>query len=219
MAQRILDFHFDYISPYSYLAWHELDTFAPLHGVRVRPKPTLFAALLNAHGHKGPAEVPPKRIYMFKDCLRTAAVMDVALEPPASHPFNPLHALRASLLDMDDDVRHRLVTRLFAATWAESRNVGAPEVVAEVCAEVGVPDPLERIRDASVKRKLFDASAAAVARGVFGVPTMIVDEEAFWGVDSFSHLKRHLAGEDPVTPRDVARWAAVPATAQRRSMR
>jgi 2-hydroxychromene-2-carboxylate isomerase len=154
---------------------------------------------------------------MFKDCLRMATVMKVVIEPPASHPFNPLHALRASLLDMDEDVRRRLVTRLFAATWAESRDVGAPEVVAEICAEVGVSNALERIRDASVKQQLFDASAAAVARGVFGVPTMIVDDEAFWGVDSFPHLKRYLAGEDPVTPEHVARWAAVPATAQRRS--
>lgn len=216
MDQRVLDFHFDYISPYSYLAWHKLSVFAPAHGLRVRLKPTLFAALLNEYGHKGPAEVPPKRIYMFKDCLRMATAMNVSLEPPASHPFNPLHALRASLLDVDEKVRHDLVSRLYAATWAESRDVGAPEVVAEVCAEVGISDALDRIRDAAVKRKLVDASADAVARGVFGVPTMIVDGEAFWGMDSFPHLERHLAGDDPIVSKDIERWAAVRATARRR---
>ena len=62
MAERVLSFHFDYISPYSYLAWHELQRFAPEHGLRIAVEPTLFAGLLDEHGHKGPAEIAPKRM-------------------------------------------------------------------------------------------------------------------------------------------------------------
>ena len=130
MAGRTLTFHFDYISPYSYLAWHKLKTFAPAHDLVVEPKPTVFAGLLNEHGHKGPGEIGPKRVYMFKDCLRGAALLGVAFEPPATHPFNPLPSLRASLLEMDDDTRSELITRLYAATWAESLDIGSAEVVA-----------------------------------------------------------------------------------------
>ena len=215
MAERDLYFHFDYISPYAYLAWHRLRAFAPEHALRIVLKPTLFAGLLNAHGHKGPAEIPPKRLYMFKDCLRIAAQMSVPLRPPASHPFNPLAALRASILDMEEDTRHALVTRLYAATWAESRDVGSPAVVAELCDEVGVPDVLQRIGDPVVKERLFEATREAIERGVFGVPTMVVDGELFWGTDSFPHLERFLAGIDPIGAGEEARWANVKPTAKR----
>lgn len=183
--------------------------------LRVDPKPTLLAALLNHWGHKGPGELPSKRLYMFKDCLRGAAAAHVPFAPPFSHPFNPLASLRATLLDMDDDTRHELVTRLFAATWAESLDVSSPEVVARICAEAGVPDALQRIRDPAVKQRLHDASREAIELGVFGVPTMIVEGELFWGTDSFEHLERYLRGEDPVHPNDMATWEAVPVSAHR----
>ena len=215
MSDRILRFHFDYISPYSYLAWCQLGEFASEHGLHVEPKPTLLAALLNHLGHKGPGEILPKRIYMFKDCLRAAAHLDVPFVPVFSHPFNPLPSLRATLLEMDDDTRQRLVSKLFDATWADSRDVGSPEVVAEICAEVGVPNALARVQEPTVKQRLLDASHEAIELGVFGVPTMAVDDELFWGTDSFPHLARYLAGDDPVRSEDVEAWLAVPVTAQR----
>jgi 2-hydroxychromene-2-carboxylate isomerase len=215
MSSRVLRFHFDYISPYSYLAWQQVGELAQQHDLRVEPKPTLLAALLNHLGHKGPGEIAPKRIYMFKDCLRVAARLNVPFVPVFSHPFNPLASLRATLLDMEDETRLVLVTKLFDATWAESRDVGSAEVVAEICAAAGVPDVLERIREPTIKRRLRTANDEAIELGVFGVPTMIVDDELFWGTDSFPHLERYLEGGDPVRPEDVESWLAVPATAQR----
>ncbi|MBT8470917.1 MAG: DsbA family protein, partial [Deltaproteobacteria bacterium] len=138
MPNRALRFHFDYISPYSYLAWQRLGDFAKEHELSVEPKPTLFAGLLNHLGQKGPAEIDSKRIYMFKDCLRAAAQLAVPFAPVFSHPFNPLPSLRATLLDMDDQTRERLVTALFHATWAESRDLGSAGVVAEICSGAGV---------------------------------------------------------------------------------
>jgi len=215
MAERTLIFHFDYISPYAYVAWHRLQTFAPEHDLRVRIRPTLFAALLNAHGHKGPGEIAPKRAYMFKDCARLAAGLGLPFEPPASHPFNPLPALRASLLDMEEETRARLVTRLYAATWAERYDVGSVTVVAELCDGLGIADAAERIADPAVKSRLRDVTERAIERGVFGVPTFIVDGELFWGNDSFPHLERFLAGEDPVPPGDEERWVRVEPSAER----
>jgi len=216
MPKRVLRFHFDYISPYSYLAWQQLGAFANEHELRVEPKPTLFAGLLNHLGHKGPAEIEPKRIYMFKDCVRAAAQLGVPFARVFSHPFNPLPSLRATLLDMDDQTCGRLVTALFHATWAESRDMGSAEVVAEVCSGAGVPDALERIQAPEIKQRLLQATREAIENGVFGVPTMIVDDELFWGTDSFPHLARYLRGEDPVRPEDVEAWLAVRASAQRK---
>lgn len=215
MAERVVSFHFDYLSPYSYLAWHRLQEVAQDHELQIEVRPTLLAALLNHLGHKGPGEIPPKRSYMFKDCLRQAALLDVPFEPPASHPFNPLPALRATLLDMERGTRQRLVTRLFEATWAQSRDVGSPSVVAEICAELGLHEVAGRIDDPSVKQRLRDASTQAIELGVFGVPTMIVDGELFWGTDSFPHLERFVVGTDPARAEDMTRWEVVPASAHR----
>ena len=215
MGGRILSFHFDYLSPYSYLAWHRIQGLARKHGLEVEVKPTLLAALLNHHGHKGPAEIASKRAYMFADCVRGAALLDLPFAPVASHPFNPLAALRATLLDMDESTRSELVTQLFHATWALSRDVGSPAVVAEVCDAVGVPDAASRIQDPRVKKRLRDESAAAIARGVFGVPTRFVEGELFFGSDSVPHLERFLEGRDPLRREDVECWAAVPASARR----
>jgi 2-hydroxychromene-2-carboxylate isomerase len=215
MSKRSLHFHFDYISPYSYLAWQQLGDFANEHELRVEPKPTLFAGLLNHLGHKGPAEIDAKRIYMFKDCLRSAAQLAVPFAPVFSHPFNPLPSLRATLLEMDEQTREHLVTALFHATWAESRDMGSPAVVAEVCSGAGVPDVLERIQAPEIKEGLFRATQEAIETGVFGVPTMIVDDELFWGTDSLPHLARYLQGQDPVRSEDVEDWLAVTASARR----
>ena len=72
-----------------------------------------------------------------------------------------------------------------------------------------LPNALERIRDPEIKQHLLQASREAIELGVFGVPTMIVDDELFWGTDSFPHLTRYLRGDDPVRPEDVEAWRAV----------
>jgi 2-hydroxychromene-2-carboxylate isomerase len=215
MARRALSFYFDYISPYAYIAWHRLQSFAQEHDLNIELRPTVFAGLLNRYGHKGPAEIEPKRLYMFRDCTRLAAELGVPFEPPASHPFNPLPPLRASLLEMPEPTRRALVTRLFAATWAESQDVSSPEVVAEVCDEVGVHDAAERIQDPDVKQRLREVGEEAIALGAFGVPTFVVDEELFFGNDSFPHVARFLAGDDPFKQADAERWLAVKASARR----
>jgi 2-hydroxychromene-2-carboxylate isomerase len=75
----------------------------------VDPSPVLFAALLDATGQKGPAEIPRKRAYTFKDVVRSAHRLGVAIAPPASHPFNPLLALRVASADLAEDQRRALV--------------------------------------------------------------------------------------------------------------
>ena len=121
---RRVRFLFDYISPYAYLGWIEIRQIAERAGVVVEPVPVLFAAMLNTHGHLGPAEIAPKRIYIFKDVLRRAHRLGVPLVPPPAHPFNPLLALRVTTACAPDD-RERLMDALFASTWggAEPRGV------------------------------------------------------------------------------------------------
>ncbi len=219
MAAPTLRFYFDYISPYSYLAWQELPALASRHAVAVEPTPVLFAALLDEYGHKGPAEIAPKRMYMFKECLRRAASLGVPMRPPHSHPFNPLPALRATSLEMSSEQRASLITALFAATWAEGRDVSSPEVVAAAAESVGVRDVVARVRAPEVKSRFKAMNAEAVQHGVFGVPTLLVGEELFWGNDSLPHVEAFLEGRDLLEGVDLASWQGIRATAKRREPR
>lgn len=216
MPKRALEFYFDYISPYSYLAWQQLPGLVRRHSLELRPTAILLAGLLNHHGHKGPAEILPKRAYVFRDCIRQAAVLGVPFKPPFSHPFHPLPALRATTLDVPPATRAALITRLFDATWAEGRDVGSTEVVESVCDEAGIEDAFARVQDPEIKRRLKDATADAVERGVFGVPTMIVGGELFWGTDSLRRLEDFLEGRDPAADVDLEAWDRVEASAFRR---
>src|SRR5216683_183732 len=96
MPPPTIHFYFDYISSNAYLAWNQLPRLADKYGFAINPVPVLFAGLLEAHGQLGPAEVPPKSLWMSKNNLRKAALLGVSLNPPAFHPFNPLLALRVS---------------------------------------------------------------------------------------------------------------------------
>src|SRR5262245_4689302 len=133
-----LAFHFDYLSPYAYLAWQTIHAIAAKHGREVKPVPTLLAALLAHGGTKGPAEIPAKRVYTLIDVLRSAHHLGVPLSPPPTHPFNPLLALRVSSLDMDDEAKRRLVDALFAATWGGGKGVESKEQVAAVVTSIGL---------------------------------------------------------------------------------
>lgn len=214
-----LPFYFDFISPYAYLGWKAVHALADKHGREVQPRPILFAALLNAHGHKGPAEIPPKRIYVFKNALRLAAAAGLQLTPPPTHPFRPLLALRvAGLSELGASDRRRGIDALFDATWGGGPGVEDPAVVTRVLDAAGLPgaELVAAAGGEDAKDNLRSNTEQALVRGVFGVPTIDADGELFWGYDAFSHVDAYLAGEDPVDEAALAKWADLPATAARR---
>ena len=217
-AVDTLRFCFDYVSPYAYLAWTRSHALAERHGCRVVPVPVVFGALLDARGQKGPAEIPAKRAYLIKDCMRLAHAFGVPFGPPPSHPFNSLLALRASSLPMPEDARRALIDRLYAEVWGGTRGVTDSAVVAEAATAAGLDGRRGRAQRGAAEHQglLRRQTDDALAAGAFGVPTVLVGRRAFWGVDALPHLERYLEGEDPVDPELLARWAALPASAVRR---
>jgi 2-hydroxychromene-2-carboxylate isomerase len=202
---------FDFVSPYSYVAWHRVKAVAAAHGRAIEPVPVVFGAILSAHGTLGPAEVPAKRAYVVKDTVRAAHAAGLPFGPPPAHPFNSLLALRVATQPADPAARSALIDRLFAAVWGGGPGVEDPAVVARICDEVGLDGAalVAGAKTDDVKARLRANTERAIARGVFGVPTMVADGELFWGNDSLAHLDRFLAGGDPVRADDLARWAAV----------
>jgi 2-hydroxychromene-2-carboxylate isomerase len=215
-------FYFDYESPNAYLAWTQLPKLADRYGFTVEPVPILYAALLDANGQLGPGEQPTKGRWMNRNMLRKAVLLGVPLHPPAFLPFNPLLALRVSILPFDDRTQRRLITALFEAVWVRELHVHDAAVVEAVADEIGLPghELVARAQLPETKSRLRSQTDEAIAKGVFGVPSMMVGDELFWGYDDFPYLELFLAGKDPIAGFDWQRWSRpVTAASMRRRFR
>jgi 2-hydroxychromene-2-carboxylate isomerase len=174
-----IDWYFDFVSPYSYICLHRLEEL----GAPVNFKPVLFAGLLQHWGQKGPAEIPAKRKWTYRWCTWWARSLSIPFRFPAAHPFNPLAYLRLSIAAGNDP---RAVRRIFDALWSTGGDAAHP--FEALRAELGIrPEQVE-----AAKEPLRQATVDAAARGVFGVPTFVVDGEVFWGADALEFLKDFL---------------------------
>jgi 2-hydroxychromene-2-carboxylate isomerase len=216
MADRVIRFYFDYISPNAYLAWTQLSALARRNGCRVDPVPVLFAGLLEAHRQLGPAEVRPKMQWMWKNIVRKAALIKTPLNAPAYHPFNPLLSLRVSSLPLPSEQKLKLIDALFSAVWSRALHIAEPAVVEQIAGEAGLDGAalIAQASQAECKARLRNQTDRAIADGAFGVPTMAVGTELFWGYDDLPFLQRFLEGDDPATD-SWANTAALESSAMR----
>jgi 2-hydroxychromene-2-carboxylate isomerase len=204
---KTLIFYFDFISPYAYLAAEGIEALAKRNGCEVTWRPVLLAALLDRNKQLGPAEIPDKRTYTFKHIARLAYDLDLPLQTPPGHPFNSLLPLRIACLRPEGE----LILHLFRACWKDGRAIDSEEALSSLMDE----DTLRRATTKEAKQKLKDSTQEAIEAGVFGVPSINVEGEIFWGLDSFHHLERYLAGQDPLDQALLTKWESLPASASR----
>ena len=211
-SDRVIRFTFDYISTNAYIAWTQLPALAARQGWTVEAIPVLFAGLLEAHGTLGPAEVPVKSWWMAKNNMRKAALLGVPLHPPAFHPFNPLLALRASSLSLEPVARTHLIDGLFRVVWVDGVHVSEPAAVAAVAAAAGLDGAaiVAEAQTPEAKARLRKQTDDAIARGVFGVPSMEAGGDLFWGYDDFPYLEPLLAGRDLLERKTLDEWNVAP---------
>jgi 2-hydroxychromene-2-carboxylate isomerase len=187
----------DPVSPYTWLGLRDLGRVEDA-GARVVIVPVLFAGLLNAHGNIGPAEVPAKRRYLFRDVMREAARRGLPFAGPPGHPFNPLLALRMCTAVTDATQRGTLLVAFTCATWERGADLMDEPTLVRLANEAGLDGAvlLAAARAPAVKQALADATARAVDDGVFGVPTWRVDgdDELFWGADRIDALLWRMRG-------------------------
>lgn len=205
---KSLIFSFDFISPYAYLAAEGIDALAKRHECQVIWRPTLLAAMLNHNQQLGPAEIPDKRTYVFKNVSRLAHGLGLPMRPPPAHPFNPLLPLRIASLRPERE----LILHLFRACWKDGHAIDSAEALKSLMDE----DTLHQATTDEAKLILRDNTQRAIEEGVFGVPSITVGGEVFWGLDSFPHVEQFLAGQDPVDQDLLKEWESLPASASRR---
>ena len=210
MSDAPLDWYFDFISPFAYLQWRRLRRDHA--DVAINPKPVLFAAILNHVGQLGPAEIPQKRRHTYRMVLWQAREANIPLAFPPAHPFNPLPALRLCLAAPD---RAAAVDAIFAQIWEHGRAADSIEALTEVAHALGIDDPAAAIARDEVKRELLANGEAALALGVFGVPTLHVRDELFWGNDA-TGLALAYARDPDVLDAQMRGVDAIPEAIQRK---
>jgi 2-hydroxychromene-2-carboxylate isomerase len=204
------DWYFDFVSPFSYLQCEQLPALE--RSVRIRYRPVLFAGLLNAHGHKGPAEIASKRRFTYRFVVWQAAKLGIPFKFPAAHPFNPLPLLRLAIVA---DCEPSAVRRIFRFVWRDGRLGDLPIEWAELMSELDIPDAASRIASPEVKEALRKNTDDAIARGVFGVPTLAIGDELFWGVDATAMAADYVAQGCKFTDAEMARVASLPTGVER----
>lgn len=206
---RPVRWYFDFVSPYSYIAFKRLHELP--RDVTVELRPVLFGALLNHFGQKGPAEVPAKRLWTYRWCIWWAQSLGIPFRLPASHPFNPLHHLRLSIAA---GVTPGSVGRIFDAIWTTGAEASDPAAFKALTQELGVDEA--RLASTEVKDALRKNTEEAATRGVFGVPTYEVDGELFWGADSIGFVNAFLADPAALRNDEISRADDLPIGAARK---
>jgi 2-hydroxychromene-2-carboxylate isomerase len=200
-----ITFHLDFISPYAYLAFEQLPQVLEGLSYSVAYRPVFLGALLKHHGQLGPAEIPAKRAWTYRHVLWLGQAHGIAIELPASHPYNPLPHLRLALAaTTDGDINRHVAETIFRDVW---QGGGEPGDAARLAA---LEARLRLQRDAGseqVKARLKANTDEAIARGVFGVPTCEVDGRQFWGFDGLAMLRDYLRGN---TWFDGPDWEGAP---------
>ncbi len=196
MADAI-DFYFDFSSPYGYLASTQIEAMAARHGRAVAWHPFLLGVAFKTTGQRPLPEQPIRGPYHVRDFDRSARLLGVPFKMPEPFPFPSLAACRAFywLEDSDEGKAKAFAKAVYRAAFGEGRDVRAVEAVAAIGKPLGIdPAALKAAcDDPGIKDKLRLAVEAAMARGVFGSPYIIVDGEPFWGHDRLAQVDRWLA--------------------------
>ncbi len=191
-----VEFFFDFMSPYSWLAATRIEAMVAPVGGEVVWRPCFLPAILKATANRGPAEIPAKLAYVTKDLVdwcRFLGLPEFGL--PEGFPFLATQADRCALVAADRGKAGPFARAMFDAIWKERRDATSPEVIGAVLGAVGLDadEVLALASSPELKNRLRAASDEAVGRGAFGVPTFFVGDEMFVGNDRLDFVVRRLA--------------------------
>ncbi len=184
-----IDWYFDFISPYAYLASEHLHRIKG--DVEIIPHPVLFAGILKQWDTRGPAEIGSMRKFTYRQIAWLAQHNNIPLKFPPVHPFNPLKLLRL-YIGLGGGIER--AKQLFRFVWAEGGTVEDPIAWQRLLGQLGVTaeEAEQLVSQPEVKRQLIDSTNAGLELGLFGVPAFVVDGEIFWGFDSIEFLNEYL---------------------------
>jgi 2-hydroxychromene-2-carboxylate isomerase len=202
------DWYFDYISPFSYLQAERLSSFPA--DLELSCKPVLFAGLLDHWGQKGPAEIGVKRRFTYRHVQWLADRHGIPLKFPASHPFNPLQLLRLTIALGNGQ---QSIRKIFRFVWQEGLLPDSEQNLQQLAATLGLSgvEQLAALASApEAKDGLRKNGKEAIARGVFGVPTIVAGDELFWGFDATDMALDYFRAKPLFASAEMQRVSGMP---------
>ncbi len=191
LVAKKLEFFYDYVSPYSYLADSQV---SKIGGSNLVYRPMFLAAVMQATGNRPPGSIEVKGKYLRKDIVRWASRYGVVFKRNPKFPQNTLKALRLAVAAQQDGVFDSVHSALFAAMFVHESDLDDDKVLADIMNAVGLDESetFARIADQSIKDELKANTDEAISRGAFGAPTFFVGEEMFFGNDRWDFVKEAL---------------------------
>jgi 2-hydroxychromene-2-carboxylate isomerase len=206
-----ITWYFDTLSPFAWIALPRVEALAAQRPVTMVP--VVLGAVLAHWGSVGPAELPPKRLHTYRLSQFMAESAGLPLRYPSRHPFRSLEVQR---LLTALGATPAAVRTAFEFIWREGRDASEPQEFAALCGRLGVADYAALVVAQGAKERLRAATDAATAAGVFGVPTLRIGTENFWGADALPMAEAYLADPGLFAGGEMARLATIPAAVERK---
>lgn len=193
---KVIDFYFEFYSPYAYLASHRIDDIAAKHGCEVNWRPFMLGATFSITGHGPLTETPLMGDYSLLDIQRNARLHNVPFQMPTEFPKVSLNCARAfyALVDNQPEQAKALTKGIYHEIFGLGNDGTQSEIISRLAKEndIDAEALLESIQTPEIKQRLKDETENAIKRGVFGAPFFFVDQQPFWGNDRLEQLDRWL---------------------------
>lgn len=192
---KTVEFYYDYGSPTAYLAWTQLPDICAKHGATLIYKPILLGGLFKATGNQSPVTVEAKGKWLFDDITRYAKHYDVPFALNPHFIVNTMPAMRGAMWAEANGVLETYNAAMYRAMWVDAKNIAEPDVITQVLTAAGLDAAAmgEAIQQPEIKQALIASTEAAANRGLFGAPSMIVDDQVHFGQDRLEWVERALA--------------------------
>ena len=180
-----LEFYFDFISPYSFLAHKQIREIENKEGIKIVYKPVLLGGLHNLHGIKAPAFIPAKAKHMVRDCKLIAEKNNIRFKFNSYFPIRSLNLMRGVLVAEEDNIKKYYIDNIFNTIWQDGLNMNDLIVIQKILQNLNINPKTFLLRTSSslIKDLLKKKTNEAYEKGVFGAPTFVVNNKIFWGQD------------------------------------
>ena len=190
-----LEFYFDFISPYSFLAHKQIREMENKEGIKVIYKPVLLGGLHNLHGIKAPAFIPAKAKHMVRDCKLIAEKNNIRFKFNSYFPIRSLNLMRGVLVAEEDNIKKYYIDNIFNTIWQDGLNMNDTIVIQKILQNLNINPKTFSLRTTSslIKDLLKKRTNDAYEKGVFGAPTFLVNNKIFWGQDRIEFALREAS--------------------------
>jgi len=185
---RLIDFYFDFVSPYSFLAHKRIRKIESEEKIKFIYKPILLGGLHNLIGITAPAFISPKAKFMVKDCAMVANKYNIKFKFNSQFPINSLNLLRG-LLSISSDKKKIYINNFFDAYWQDGLNLNKKKIIITILkkCKINQDDFRKKINNKKIKNKLKKLTQDAFKKNIFGAPTFVVNKKIFWGQDRLDY--------------------------------